>query len=175
MEKSLRDQVLEFHRVFDHPIRKTPGQITDERVRLRARLIAEEFFEVLEACFTDEVVCDGKRGHNTNGKDPCPSCGNVFHTLGLNSLEEGIRELIAKSGVRVNLPELADALGDVDYVVEGTRIEYGIDGDPVAAEIHRSNMAKVGGGKRADGKSQKPPGWTPPDIKGELEKQGWRS
>lgn len=175
MGKSLRDQVLEFHRTFNHPVREKPDYISEERVRFRARLIAEEFFEVLEACFTDEVVCDGKRGHNTNGKDPCPSCGNVFHTLGLNSLEEGIRELIAKSGVRVNLPELADALGDVDYVVEGTRIEYGIDGDPVAAEIHRSNMAKVGGGKRADGKSQKPPGWTPPDIKGELEKQGWRS
>ena len=63
---------------------------------------------------------------------------------------------------------------DLDYVVEGTRLEFEIDGGPIAVEVHRSNMAKVGGPVREDGKRLKPPGWTPPDIAGELRKQGWK-
>ena len=46
--------------------------------------------------------------------------------------------------------------------------------DPVADEIQRTNMAKVGGPVREDGKRLKPPGWQPPDIEGELKKQGWQ-
>jgi hypothetical protein len=48
-----------------------------------------------------------------------------------------------------------------------------IDGAPIAAEVHRANMAKVGGPKSPTGKQLKPPGWTPPDIFGELKRQGW--
>jgi predicted HAD superfamily Cof-like phosphohydrolase len=169
---TLRDQVLEFHRAFGHPVRETPGAIPDDRVRFRARLITEEFFEVLGACFTDEVVCDGRRGHSV-GDGPCPSCGNTRHVIGLNSLRECVWEAVAKSGVRVDLAELADGLADLDYVVEGTRLEFGLNGKPIAAEVHRSNMEKRGGEKRADGKTLKPEGWQPPDIGAELRKQGW--
>jgi len=171
---TLREQVLEFHRVFDHPVRETPGPITDERVRFRARLIAEEFFEVLEACFTDEVVCDGSRGHNTNGTDPCPSCGNKYHVVGFDGLREHVLEAVAKAQVRIDLPELADGIADLMYVAEGTNLEFGIDSGPIAAEVHRANMTKRGGGKRADGKSLKPAGWRGPDIEGELKRQGWK-
>jgi len=31
-------------------------------------------------------------------------------------------------------------------------------------EVHRSNMAKLGGSKRTDGKILKPPTWTPPNL-----------
>lgn len=172
--RTLREQVLEFHSAFDHPSRETPGQITDDRVRFRVRLIAEEFFEVLEACFTDEVVCSSDLGHDLS-TGVCPSCGNTNHTLGLNSLREGVHELIAKSTVRVDLSELVDGLANLDYVVEGTRLEFGVDGAPIAVEVHRANMTKRGGGKRADGKTTKPEGWKPPDIEGELRKQGWKS
>ena len=72
-----------------------------------------------------------------------------------------------------NLVELVDALADLDYVVEGTRIEFGINGKPIADAVHAANMAKVGGGIRGDGKINKPEGWQPPDIAGELRKQGW--
>jgi predicted HAD superfamily Cof-like phosphohydrolase len=41
-------------------------------------------------------------------------------------------------------------------------------------EVHRANMAKAGGPKRADGKHMKPEGWTPPDVAGELVKQWWK-
>lgn len=41
-------------------------------------------------------------------------------------------------------------------------------------EVSRSNMAKVGGPIRADGKQLKPKGWTPPDLRRILVQQGWR-
>jgi predicted HAD superfamily Cof-like phosphohydrolase len=52
-------------------------------------------------------------------------------------------------------------------VVEGARLELGIDGAPIAA-VHEANMKKVSGEVRADGKRLKPPGWKPPDINLEL-------
>jgi len=60
--------------------------------------------------------------------------------------------------------ETADALGDLDYVVKGTAIVCGLDMDPIDAEVHRSNMTKVGGYKREDGKWIKPPTYSPPDL-----------
>jgi len=39
--------------------------------------------------------------------------------------------------------EIADALGDLLYVVLGTAVCCGIDIGPVFAEIHRSNMSKL--------------------------------
>ena len=71
---------------------------------------------------------------------------------------------------KVNLAEVADALGDLDYVVEGSRLAFGIDGESVADEIHRSNMLKVGG-KVCEGKQLKPLQWQKPDIEGVLMKQ----
>jgi predicted HAD superfamily Cof-like phosphohydrolase len=72
-----------------------------------------------------------------------------------------------------DMAQVADALADLDYVIEGARLEFGIDGGPVADEVHRSNMAKVNGPIRSDGKRLKPEGWTPPDIAGVLKAQGW--
>lgn len=71
-----------------------------------------------------------------------------------------------------SLIEIADALGDMVYVIYGTAVEFGIDLDAVVEEIHRSNMAKLDeNGQpiyRSDGKIQKPKGWQPPDLKGAL-------
>ena len=75
-----------------------------------------------------------------------------------------------------DLPELADALADMVYIIYGTARVHGIDLDDVLAEVQRSNMAKVVDGKvirRDDGKILKPEGWTPPDIRGVLADQGW--
>ena len=72
-----------------------------------------------------------------------------------------------------DLVEVADALADIIYIACGTAVSYGIPLDDVFAEVHRSNMAKLVDGKvirREDGKIQKPEGWTPPDIKGVLDK-----
>lgn len=67
--------------------------------------------------------------------------------------------------------EVADALGDQLYVLCGTMIEHGMQGviEDVFAEIHRSNMTKLGDdGKpvyREDGKVAKGPKYTRPDLK----------
>jgi predicted HAD superfamily Cof-like phosphohydrolase len=49
-----------------------------------------------------------------------------------------------------DLAAIADALADIAYVVFGTAVTYGIDLDPVLAEVHRSNLSKLG----PDGKPQ---------------------
>ncbi len=64
--------------------------------------------------------------------------------------------------------EVADALADIVYVAYGSALSHGIDLDAVIAEVHRSNMSKLGAdGKpvlREDGKVIKGPGYFRPDI-----------
>lgn len=64
--------------------------------------------------------------------------------------------------------EIADALGDMAYILFGTATVHGIDLSPVFDEIHRSNMSKLGeDGKpiyREDGKVLKGPNYFRPNI-----------
>ena len=68
--------------------------------------------------------------------------------------------------------EMVDALADILVVTYGTAIEMGVDLEPVFAEVHRSNMSK-NGGRDVGGKVLKGPAFSPPDIPGELAKQGY--
>lgn len=75
-----------------------------------------------------------------------------------------------------DLIEVADALGDLRYVVDGGGVQTGIDLDPIVDEIHRSNMTKLGAdgkpiisrGEELDGKPLgkvlKGPNYEEPDI-----------
>jgi len=71
-------------------------------------------------------------------------------------------------GGEPNIIEIADALADMAYVIYGAAIVHGIDLDAVVAEVHRSNMSKLGeDGKplrREDGKTLKGPNYFPPNI-----------
>ncbi len=71
-----------------------------------------------------------------------------------------------------DLVEIADAMADMLYIIHGTALEYGIPLDAVVAEVHRSNMSKLGtDGKpvyREDGKVLKGPNYFKPDIAGVL-------
>lgn len=51
-----------------------------------------------------------------------------------------------------DLAGIAHELADLLYVVYGTAVTYGIDLEPVFAEVDRANMSKVDGHRRADGK-----------------------
>jgi predicted HAD superfamily Cof-like phosphohydrolase len=42
----------------------------------------------------------------------------------------------------------------------------GVELEPFFDEVHGSNMKKVGGRVRGDGKQLKPEGWRPPDLAG---------
>ena len=69
-----------------------------------------------------------------------------------------------------DLVEIADALGDMLYILCGTMIEHGLHDkmDAIFDEIHRSNMSKLGqDGKpiyREDGKVLKGPSYFKPNI-----------
>ncbi|TKS58986.1 MAG: hypothetical protein EWM72_02638 [Nitrospira sp.] len=70
-----------------------------------------------------------------------------------------------------NLVAVAKEMADLLYVVYGTAVSYGIDMDPVFREVHRSNLSKVGGYKRADGKWVKPASYSPARIEPILDAQ----
>jgi|CXWL01.1.fsa_nt_gi predicted HAD superfamily Cof-like phosphohydrolase len=70
-----------------------------------------------------------------------------------------------------DLPAIAKELADLLYVVYGTAVSYGINLGPVFREVHRSNLTKLGGTRRADGKWLKPASYSPADIAPLLERQ----
>jgi predicted HAD superfamily Cof-like phosphohydrolase len=72
---------------------------------------------------------------------------------------------------RKDLSAMAKELADLLYVVYGTAVSLGIDMEPVFKEVHRSNMSKVGGYKREDGKWVKPPTYSPASLDNILESQ----
>jgi predicted HAD superfamily Cof-like phosphohydrolase len=87
--------------------------------------------------------------------------------LRLGLIEEEFNELKEATGSR-DIVEMADALGDIIYVVCGFAIEAGIDLDAVVQEIQASNMTKMGEDgnpvRREDGKILKGPNYRKPDI-----------
>jgi predicted HAD superfamily Cof-like phosphohydrolase len=70
-----------------------------------------------------------------------------------------------------NLAAVAKEMADLLYVTYGTAVSYGIDMEAVFREVHRSNLSKVGGYKRADGKWVKPLTYSPADIEPIVEVQ----
>ena len=72
-----------------------------------------------------------------------------------------------------DIVDIADAIGDLLYVVLGAACQHGIDIDPIFHEIHRSNLTKfIDGHRRADGKWIKGPSYTPANLESILQRQG---
>jgi predicted HAD superfamily Cof-like phosphohydrolase len=84
-------------------------------------------------------------------------------TLRVRLIQEEFDEL-KEAMAHDDLPAVAKELADLLYVVYGTAVSYGIDMDPVFREVHRSNMTKVGGYKREDGKWVKPATYSPARV-----------
>ena len=86
-------------------------------------------------------------------------------------VSEAIGQITAvlQSGGTPDIVQLAHELADLLYVVYGTFSACGVDADAVFAEVHRANMSKMGGPRRADGKLLKPEGWQPADVGGVIE------
>lgn len=90
--------------------------------------------------------------------------------LRVRLIQEEFDEL--KEALTANdLNNIAKELADLLYVVYGTAVSCGIDMEPVFQEVQRSNMSKVGGYKREDGKWVKPPTYSPAHIGPILEVQ----
>ncbi len=71
----------------------------------------------------------------------------------------------------VDVTDWVHELADLLYVTYGAILACGVDPDPVFAEVHRANLSKAGGPRRADGKILKPPGWQPADVRRVIEEQ----
>lgn len=111
-------------------------------------------------------------------------------TLMLEEVQEFISALgltiVSKDGSEINLDEcsledngnidlveIADGIGDIKVIANGTAVTCGIDMEDIDIAIFETNMAKCGPGSyvRSDGKFMKPPDWKAPDIKGIINKQ----
>jgi len=117
--------------------------------------------------------------HDTYGLDrkatPTAQLSKAKNELRYNLMKEENEEYLeaANNG---DLVEVADALGDMLYILCGTIIEHGMQDkiEEVFNEIQRSNMSKLGeDGKpiyREDGKVLKGPNYFKPDIANILNK-----
>lgn len=105
---------------------------------------------------------------------PIADLGVSKNLLRFNLMKEENEEYLEAANAN-DLPEVADALGDMLYILCGTIIEHGMQHkiEEVFEEIQRSNMSKLGSdGKpvfREDGKVLKGPNYFRPDIRKILE------
>ncbi|MCJ7468084.1 MAG: nucleoside triphosphate pyrophosphohydrolase family protein [Maribacter sp.] len=101
--------------------------------------------------------------------------GKEKNRLRFNLMDEENKEYLEASNNN-DLVEVADALGDMLYILCGTILEHGMQHkiEEVFEEIQRSNMSKLGAdGKpiyREDGKVLKGPNYFKPDIQAILNK-----
>ena len=143
--------VAEFHRAMGQQILPKPSIPSREVIILRARLVTEEFGEFIGAL---------------TGADEAATERLVSHMHGF------VRAYLDPQR-KPDLPALADAIEDLKYVLYGTDLAFGINGEPLWDAVQAANMAKAGGPVSPEGKRLKPPGWKPPDIEGLLREQGW--
>tara|TARA_B100000941_G_C28451196_1_gene525150 strand:+ start:427 stop:819 length:393 start_codon:yes stop_codon:yes gene_type:complete len=117
--------------------------------------------------------------HNSFGIDsqefPTAKIPDETITLRYNLMKEENEEYFEAARGK-DIIEVADALGDMLYILCGTILSHGMQYkiSEVFEEIQRSNMSKLGAdGKpiyRQDGKVLKGPRYFKPDIKSILEK-----
>ncbi|MEY3039764.1 MAG: hypothetical protein RLZZ593_906 [Bacteroidota bacterium] len=100
---------------------------------------------------------------------PLATLGVDKNQLRFRLMDEENKEYL-EAAMAGDLVEVADALGDMLYILCGTIIEHGLQDkiEEVFAEIQRSNMSKLGADGqpiyREDGKVMKGPNYSPPDL-----------
>ena len=126
----------------------------DNRVDLRMKLIAEEFFELVAAVYNDNAAYE---------------LGSTWNSL----FSDGVMD-----SRRNDVVAAADATGDLRYVIEGFDLEAGIPAEKVFDEIHSSNLSKLGkdglpiisdGTLKPKGKILKGEDFFEPDLKAVIE------
>ena len=103
-------------------------------------------------------------------KDPLADLGSEKNKLRFKLMSEENEEYLDAANNN-DIIEVADALGDMLYILCGTIIEHGMQDiiEPVFDEIQKSNMSKLGKDGnpifREDGKVMKGPNYFKPDFK----------
>ena len=115
-----------------------------------------------------------KKFHNTYkigySDTPLANLGNIKNKLRFSLMSEENEEYLEAAN-NDDIIEVADALGDMLYILCGTIIEHGMHEiiEDVFDEIQRSNMSKLGeDGEpiyREDGKVLKGPNYFKPNFK----------
>ena len=142
--------VQDWHRKFGVLNRNVPELADEQTDRLRIGLIAEELQEFVNAL--------------------------GFKWMSYETIQAWIQRSIPERH-EGDLVKLADAIGDLLYVVYGAAVTYGIDMEPIFVEIHRSNISKGEPEivRAPNGKILKGKQWTPPNLISILDRQMKRS
>lgn len=144
------EMVREFHEKFGHPVKQGASleDVSPEILKLRMDLIAEEFFELVGAVYSEQA------------RNFMETQWETMYSDSLDKNENG--------QYNADVVEAADALGDMEYVINGFAHVAGIPLPDVMGEIHGSNMSKLGEDGnpiyREDGKILKGPGYFKPNI-----------
>lgn len=157
---------------------------TPPNLKLRFDLIDEEVKETIKAIvFNDEVeIIDGLcdilyvtygAAHvlgmslNTERYEKQKTTGITDKTYLLDSISD-LRWQVHWIAVDIMTNDMQALRKDLtELAIQCWEIGYkglGLDLFPFYEEVHKTNMAKLGGPKREDGKQLKPPGWQPPRI-----------
>lgn len=121
-----------------------------------------------------QLVLEFQKG--IESKPNAPSCIAPFPLMQVvevrrKLIKEEFNELMVAMD-QGNFPDAIDALIDLQYVIAGTFVAWGVDSQPFFELVHKANMAKLDGGYFNEaGKFVKPAGWKAPDIAGELVRQ----
>lgn len=125
-ELSNYDKVRDFFVRFKQYIPPADGKpsleeedISAERLKLKLDLIAEEFFELVEAVY------------NAQASEHMESAWKEVYDLDMDQPRN------------LDIVEAADATGDLRYVIEGFDIEANIPSHKIFNEIHLSNLSKL--------------------------------
>jgi len=102
-------------------------------------------------------------------KSPCIPSDEVKY-LRIRLIREELDELIV-AFLSSDIIEVADALADLLYVVNGCACACGLDMEEIFSEVHRSNMTKLGAKKDEWGKFIKPVGYSKADLSPIIEYQ----
>lgn len=140
-----------FHEAFGHPVREVPTEIpTANEALLTLALIEEEYMELVEALFPNHAA-----KHESTIVDiirnSVPGPGETYDP-----------DLVAA----------ADAVADLDVVVNGAGLRMGLPMKELAREVSESNMSKLGADGAPiydeNGKIAKGPNFRQPDIEAVL-------
>ena len=158
------DLVRQFHTTFKHPVAKQLTAGDAALRRLRVKLIAEELAELAQALGVPLELEVKPVGLGTYGPEV------------MNGMKKSVfvaPAALCYSEANVDMVETADALADLDYVVQGANLVFGIPAGLVMYEVHTSNMSKLGEDGQpifnADGKIMKGPNFKKPNIAEVLE------
>lgn len=154
-KKTTYENVIEFHRVFGHPIEAEPLTPDVKQMKFRTRFIMEETVELIQAL--------GARHE-----------GSQHLRRAVELIERARDQVLAAKDYEFNdvdLVGVADSLGDLDYVVNGAGLIFGIPMPKIGEEIHRSNMTMTKTGPDGqpiyndEGKVIKGPNYEPPQLR----------